>query len=201
MKRIGLTGGIASGKSAVAAMLAARGIPVIDADVLARRVVEPGTPGLAQIAERWPSVVQGGALDRKALGAIVFASPGERLALEAIVHPAVRAELERSFRALEDQGVPIAVYEAPLLVETGSDAGLDALIVVSAPEHVQIERLMARDRLDEAQARARLAAQVPPEIRLAKATFVIDNSGDRDALAREVNEVWAQVQRRFPGRG
>ncbi|HEY0840420.1 MAG TPA: dephospho-CoA kinase [Vulgatibacter sp.] len=200
MKRIGLTGGIASGKSAVAAMLAEKGIPVIDADVLARKVVEPGTPGLAAIAARWPSVVRDGALDRKALGAIVFASPDERLALEAITHPMIRAKLEQTFRALEDRGEPLAVYEAPLLVETGSDAGLDALIVVSAPERVQIERLIARDRLDEAQARARLAAQSTAEARLAKATFVVDNSGDREALAREVDSVWAEVERRFSRR-
>lgn len=198
MKRIGLTGGIASGKSVVAARLAARGVPVIDADRIARDVVEPGRPALAEIAARWPAVVRGGALDRKALGAIVFADPGERAALEAILHPRIREELERAFRGLEDEGVPIAVYEAPLLVETGSDAALDALIVVSAPEALQIERVMRRDGLDEAQARARLAAQLSAEARLAKATFVIENSGDLRALERNVDDVWEQVERRFP---
>lgn len=198
MKRIGLTGGIASGKSVVAARLAARGVPVIDADRIARDVVEPGRPALAEIAARWPAVVRGGALDRKALGAIVFAEPGERAALEAILHPRIREELERAFRGLEDAGVPIAVYEAPLLVETGSDAALDALIVVSAPEALQIERVMRRDGLDEAQARARLAAQLSAEARLAKATFVIENSGDLRALERNVDDVWDQVERRFP---
>jgi len=198
VKRIGLTGGIASGKSVVAARLAARGVPVIDADRIARDVVEPGRPALAEIAARWPAVVRGGALDRKALGAIVFADPGERAALEAILHPRIREELERAFRGLEDEGVPIAVYEAPLLVETGSDAALDALIVVSAPEALQIERVMRRDGLDEAQARARLAAQLSAEARLAKATFVIENSGDLRALERNVDDVWEQVERRFP---
>ena len=198
MKRIGFTGGIASGKSVVAARLAARGVPVIDADRIARDVVEPGRPALAEIAARWPAVVRGGALDRKALGAIVFADPGERAALEAILHPRIREELERAFRGLEDEGVPIAVYEAPLLVETGSDAALDALIVVSAPEALQIERVMRRDGLDEAQARARLAAQLSAEARLAKATFVIENSGDLRALERNVDDVWEQVERRFP---
>ena len=198
MKRIGLTGGIASGKSVVAARLAARGVPVIDADRIARDVVEPGRPALAEIAARWPSVVRGGTLDRKALGAIVFADPGERAALEAILHPRIREELERAFRGLEDEGVPIAVYEAPLLVETGSDAALDALIVVSAPEALQVERVMRRDGLDEAQARARLAAQLSAEARLAKATFVIENSGDLRALERNVDDVWEQVERRFP---
>jgi len=198
VKRIGFTGGIASGKSVVAARLAARGVPVIDADRIARDVVEPGRPALAEIAARWPAVVRGGALDRKALGAIVFADPGERAALEAILHPRIREELERAFRGLEDEGVPIAVYEAPLLVETGSDAALDALIVVSAPEALQIERVMRRDGLDEAQARARLAAQLSAEARLAKATFVIENSGDLRALERNVDDVWEQVERRFP---
>jgi len=198
VKRIGLTGGIASGKSVVAARLAARGVPVIDADRIARDVVEPGRPALAEIAARWPSVVRGGTLDRKALGAIVFADPGERAALEAILHPRIREELERAFRGLEDEGVPIAVYEAPLLVETGSDAALDALIVVSAPEALQVERVMRRDGLDEAQARARLAAQLSAEARLAKATFVIENSGDLRALERNVDDVWEQVERRFP---
>lgn len=197
MKRIGLTGGIASGKSAVAARLAAKGVPVIDADRIAREVVEPGRPALAEIAARWPDVVRDGALDRKALGAIVFADAQARRELESILHPRIREELARRFLALEREGVPLAVYEAPLLVETGSDAGLDALIVVSAPEEQQIERVMRRDGLDEAQARARLAAQLPAEARLAKATFVVDNSGDLRALERNVDDAWAQVERRF----
>ncbi|HWV38766.1 MAG TPA: dephospho-CoA kinase [Vulgatibacter sp.] len=197
MKRIGLTGGIATGKSAVADRIAAKGVPVIDADRIAREVVEPGRPALEEIAARWPEVVRGGELDRKALGAIVFADDRARQALEAILHPRIREELERRFHALEREGVPIAVYEAPLLVETGSHEGLDALIVVSAPEEVQIERVMHRDGLDEAQARARLAAQLPAEARLAKATFVVDNSGDLEALERNVDDVWREVERRF----
>ena len=197
MKRIGLTGGIASGKSAVAARLIAKGVPVIDADRIAREVVEPGRPALAEIAARWPEVVRDGALDRKALGAIVFADARARRELESILHPRIREELERRFLALEREGVPLAVYEAPLLVETGSHADLDALVVVSAPEEQQIERVMRRDGLDEAQAKARLSAQLPAEARLAKATFVVDNSGDLRALERNVDDVWAQVERRF----
>jgi len=197
VKRIGLTGGIASGKSAVAARLIAKGVPVIDADRIAREVVEPGRPALAEIAARWPEVVRDGALDRKALGAIVFADARARRELESILHPRIREELERRFLALEREGVPLAVYEAPLLVETGSHADLDALVVVSAPEEQQIERVMRRDGLDEAQAKARLSAQLPAEARLAKATFVVDNSGDLRALERNVDDVWAQVERRF----
>ncbi len=197
MKKIGLTGGIASGKSLVARLLTARGVAIIDADQVARDVVEPGAPALAAIAIRWPAVVRDGRLDRKALGAVVFADREERLALESIVHPRIRAEVSRRFAALEAQEVPRAVYEAPLIVEKGLDADLDALIVVSAPLHLQLERLMARDGLTESEARARLEAQLPLEKKIARATFVIDNSSDLEALERQVDEVWKEVERRF----
>ncbi|AKU89785.1 dephospho-CoA kinase [Vulgatibacter incomptus] len=199
MKRIGLTGGIASGKSRVARLLVERGVPVIDADRVARAVVEPGRPALAEIADRWPGVVRDGHLDRKALGAVIFGNPVERRALEAILHPRIRAEVESRFAELEERGVPRAVYEAPLLVETGFDRLLDELIVVSASEEVQLRRLMERDGFDLEGARARLAAQASPAERLAKATFVIENDGDLDALRARLDAVWSEVERKTSG--
>jgi dephospho-CoA kinase len=191
---VGLTGGIASGKSTVARMLAEKGVPVIDADALAREVVEPGTPALARIAARWPEVVRDGVLDRKALGAVVFARPEERAALEAIVHPAIRAEVERRLAALEAAGAEVAVYEAALLVEAGLDEELDALVVVALPEEEQVRRLVARDGLSAEAARARVAAQAPLAEKVRRADYVIDNTGDLAALRRRVDEVWSALR-------
>ncbi len=194
MRIVGLTGGIASGKSTVARMLAERGVPVIDADAIAREVVEPGMPALAAIAARWPEVVRDGVLDRQALGAVVFRDPAERAALEAIVHPAIRAEVEKRLEALRACGEPIAVYEAALLVEAGLDEEMDALVVVALPEEEQLRRVVARDGISEEAARARLASQAPLAEKLRRADFVIDNSGDRATLRRRVDEVWSAVR-------
>lgn len=199
MRIVGLTGGIASGKSTVARMLAERGVPVIDADAIAREVVAPGTPALAAIAARWPAVIRGGALDRPALGAIVFADPAEREALEAIVHPAIAAESGRRLAALAAAGTPIAVYEAALLVERGLDAGLDALVVVALPEEEQVRRLVARDGLEPALARARIASQAPLSEKLRRADYVIDNTGSLDDLRARVDGVWSRLERGEPG--
>lgn len=197
MKRIGLTGGIASGKSTVARLLAERGVPVVDADRLAREVVEPGTPGLAAIAARWPEVVPGGVLDRKALGAIVFARPSERAALEAIVHPRIREESERRLRELEARGAERAVYEAALLFENDLDAGMDATILVALDPELQVARLVARDGIPPEAARARLAAQLPLEAKKARATFVVDNGGTPEQLRERLDRVWAEVEARY----
>ena len=194
MRVVGLTGGIASGKSTVARMLAEKGVPVIDADALAREVVEPGTPALARIAARWPEVVRDGVLDRKAQGAVEFARPEERAALEAIVHPAIQAEVEERLAALATAGAEVAVYEAALLVEAGLDEGMDVLVVVALPEEEQVRRLLTRDRLPEAAARARVASQAPLSEKLAKADYVIENTGDLAALRRRVDEVWSAVR-------
>ncbi|WP_373048930.1 dephospho-CoA kinase [Vulgatibacter sp.] len=196
MQRIGLTGGIASGKSTVARLLAARGVPVIDADALAREVVAPGSEGLAAIAARWPQVVRDGVLDRKALGALVFAAPAERLALEAITHPRIRAESTRRMAAAERAGAQQVVYEAALLFENDLDRGLDGTILVAADPALQVERLQGRDGLSAEEAEARLRAQLPLAEKKARATWVIDNSGDLEALRRRVDEVWAEVVRR-----
>lgn len=194
LRRIGLTGGIASGKSEVSRLLAGKGVPVVDADALAREAVAPGSSALARIAERWPETVRDGVLDRKALGRIVFASESERRALEAILHPWIRQEAWRRMDEWLAGGAPFVIYEAPLLFETGSDRYLDAVILVSAPESVQRERLMRRDGLDAAEAEARIAAQWPLEEKRKRATFVIENDADLDSLARKVDALWEHIQ-------
>ena len=192
MLRVGLTGGIASGKSVVADELGARGAVIIDADVLAREVVEPGTPGLAAIVERFgDDVLLDGRLDRKALGEIVFADESARRDLEAIVHPAVRrraAELEAT--APDDA---VVVHVIPLLVETGQQDAFDVCLVVDVDRVTQRERLRSRDRLSEAEIEARLAAQVGRERRLAVADAVLDNSGSRTELSDQIDRLWAEL--------
>lgn len=194
MKRIGLTGGIASGKSTVARLLIEKGVPVVDADRLAREVVEPGAPALEAIALRWPSVIHSdGTLDRKALGAIVFADPKEREALNAIVHPAIRRLSEERLTAIGATGAPRAVYEAALLIENGLDREMDGTLLVTAPVEVQIQRLMERDGIGEAEALGRLAAQLPLEKKIERATWIVDNTGDLQALERQLDEVWSRI--------
>lgn len=187
--RVGLTGGIASGKSLVAAELAARGAVVIDADVLAREVVEPGTDGLAAVVERFgEGVLSDGRLDRARLGQIVFADREARRDLENIVHPAVRAraaELERS-----SPSDAVVVHVIPLLVETGQQDRFDVVVVVDVDRQAQLERLVARDGLTEADARARLAAQASREQRRAVADIVIDNGGSVTDLKAQIDPLW-----------
>ncbi len=191
--RIGLTGGIASGKTAVSDRLRQLGAYVIDADVLAREVVAPGQPALADIVIRFgPGVLTPvGELDRARLGSLVFSDDQARRDLNAIVHPAVRrraAELE----ALAPHEA-IVVHVIPLLVETGQAADFDVVMVVDAPENVQVDRLKQRNGLDDAAAAARLSAQASRAERLAAADIVIDNSGDRADLQRRVDEAWSAL--------
>jgi dephospho-CoA kinase len=201
MLRVGLTGGIGSGKSEVSKRLAALGAVVIDADKAAREVVEPGTPGLARIAETFgPGVLRAdGALDRAKLAEIVFADTDARGRLNAIVHPLVhehmRATEEAAVRSGGDEAV--IVHDIPLLAEGGEQrrGGFDLVIVVDVPPDVQVERLAARG-LPEEQARARMAAQATRERRLAIADIVIDNSGTLAGLDRRVAEVWADLRAR-----
>ncbi len=194
---MGLTGGIASGKSAVATLLAAHGALVVDADVLAREVVEPGTPGLASLVDRFGTGVltADGRLDRPALGRLVFSgAPGSaeaRRDLEAVVHPAVRAraaELEAGAEAGR-----VVVHVIPLLVETGQADDFDLVVVVDVAEDVQRARLLGRGGLSEAEADARVAAQATRAERLAVADVVLDNDGTRAQLARHVEELWARI--------
>ena len=178
---LGLTGGIASGKSTVAAILRELGVPVVDADALAREVVRPGEPAFAEIVAAFgPGVVAAdGTLDRKAVADLVFADPGKRRTLEAITHPRIAAAAQVRITGALKAGAPLVIYEAALLVERGIHKAFDGLIVVAAREDVQLARVMARDGLDEAAARARLAAQLPLADKIAVATHVIENDGTR----------------------
>jgi dephospho-CoA kinase len=191
--RVGLTGGVASGKSAVAAILRDLGAVVIDADVLAREIVEPGTPGLeAVVAEFGPEVLTpDGHLDRARMGAVVFADPGRRAALEAIIHPLLRARAA-GIQDAAPAGV-LVVHDIPLLVETGQAGEFDAVLVVDVPEAVQLERAMRDRGWNEADARSRIAAQARRPERLAAATHVIDNTGTLEDLRRRVTEVFEQL--------
>lgn len=191
---IALTGGIASGKSAVSDLLAERGASIIDSDVLAREVVEPGTPALAAIVERFGAGVlsDDGSLDRAALGAVVFADAVARDDLNAIVHPAVRRRAAELVR--EAPSGAVVVHVIPLLVETHQQGKFDTVIVVDVPERVQVERLMARNGFSRADADARLAAQASREERLAVATDVIDNSGTLAELRAQVDALWERLR-------
>lgn len=191
--RVGLTGGAASGKSTVSAILEDLGAVVVDADVLAREVVARGTDGLAQVVEAFgPGVLTTeGQLDRPAMGAIVFRDVERRRVLEAIVHPRVRsraAEIEASAR----EGA-VVVHDIPLLTETGQGDAFDAVVVVDVPVETQVERMTSLRGLTDADARARVAAQASREERLAVATHVVDNTGTLDELRARVAEVYADL--------
>jgi dephospho-CoA kinase len=190
MVRVGLTGGIASGKSLVAAELAARGAIIIDADVLAREVVEPGTPGLAAIIERFgPKVLTDGRLDRAQLAEIVFADPAARRDLEGIVHPAVRARAAELERAAGSAAV--VVHVIPLLVETGQQGDFDLVVTIDVDHETQIRRMMARNGFSRAEAEARIAAQAAREDRKAAADVVLDNSANVAQLKDQIDALWA----------
>ncbi len=187
---VGVTGGIASGKSTVARAFAAHGIPWVDADDVAREVVEPGEPALADIAERFgPRVLLAdGSLNRRALREIVFADEAERRWLEGVTHPRIRQRILAHLARLEAEGAPYVLLVSPLLFESGQSELVDRCLVIDVPESLQIERTAARDDVDEAQARAIVAAQVPRSERLARADDVIDNTGGEDDLAAQVAE-------------
>jgi dephospho-CoA kinase len=190
--RVGLTGGIASGKSMVAAELAARGAVIIDADVLAREVVEPGTPALAAIVDRFGTqVLIDGQLDRARLAEIVFADPLARRDLERIVHPAVRARAAELERAAGDAAV--VVHVIPLLVETGQHEEFDLVVTVDADHETQIQRLMARNGFNRTEAEARIAAQASREERRRAADVVLDNTGDVPQLRAQIDVLWAEL--------
>lgn len=190
--RVALTGGIGSGKSEVARLLASYGAVVVDADVLAREVVEPGTPGFAEVVAEFGPEVLGpdGAIDRAALGRVVFADEGRLRALEAIVHPRVA---QRSADLLAAADGAVVVYEVPLLVEKGLQDAYDTVVVVDADDEVRLERLERRG-LPRQDALARMAAQATREQRLAVADHVIDNSGDRAALTPQLRTLWSALR-------
>lgn len=196
---VGLTGGIASGKSTVARLFGALGVPVVDADVVARDVVAPGTDGLRAVVAAFGDGVLSadGMLDRPALGAIVFADGEARKRLEAITHPRIAIESGRRLAEAGASGAPYVLYEAALLVENGAYKMFPALIVVTAPDDVQRARIAARDGLDDAQAQARIAAQAPVAAKTAVADWVIENGRDLAALEHRVREVHEAVLQRF----
>ena len=197
MLRVGLTGGIGSGKSAVSERLAALGAVVLDGDKAARAVVEPGTPGLAAIAEAFgPGVLRGdGTLDRPGLASIVFSDEKARATLNAITHPLIHAHITAAEEAAAAAGGPgtIVVHDIPLLAEGQRSSDFNVVIVVDVPPELQVTRLAGRG-LPEDQARARMAAQASREQRLAIATIVIDNSGTLADLDRRVAGVWDELR-------
>ena len=193
MLRVGLTGGVASGKSTVSAYLAELGAIVIDADLLAREVVAPGTDGLAEVVAAFgPDVLApDGSLDRPALGSIVFADEGRRRILERIIHPRVR-DRSREIEATAPPGA-VVVHDIPLLAETGQADRFDAVIVVDVPVEVQVARMIELRGMLGDDARARLAAQASREQRRAIATYVIENTGSLEELRARVAEVFAAL--------
>lgn len=186
---IGLTGGIATGKSSVSAYLASKGALLIDADVIAREVMLPGHPVLAAAVQRFGQAIlnEDGTLDRKKLGSIVFEHPEERKALEAITHPAIRKEMRERAAAYElNHPDKLVVSDIPLLYESGLEEGFTEVMVVYVPRAVQLERLMNRDQMTQADAEARIAAQMDIERKKERADIVIDNSGS-----------WAQTEKQL----
>lgn len=192
---VGVTGGIASGKSTVARAFAALGVPWVDADDVAREVVEPGEPALREIAERYGErVLQAdGRLNRRALREIVFADERERRWLESVTHPRIRQRIIGQLERMQAEGAPYVLLVSPLLFESGQSELADRCLVIDVPESLQIARTAARDDVDEAQARAIVAAQMPRSERLARADEVIDNAGSEDELAVQV----AELDRRY----
>jgi dephospho-CoA kinase len=191
-RRVGLTGGIGSGKSEVARILERLGAFIVDTDILAREAVAPQSDGLMAIAHEWPGVVRNGALDRAALAEIVFADPAARERLNAIVHPFVRRLAnERAKLAAPAQ---LIVDVVPLLFETGYDSSVERSIVVIAPDDERIARVLARDSTNEAAIRARMAAQIDPCEARARADYVIENDGNLNHLRERVQAVYNALQ-------
>jgi len=190
---IGLTGGIACGKSTVSAMLVRRGAALVDADRIAREVVEPGSPVLSRVALRFGQAVllPDGALDRKALGRLVFGDEAARKDLEALLHPPIRALMRERMEAFErEQPRRLVVVDVPLLYESGLAAMFEEVLLVYAPREVQLARLIGRDGLDATEAAKRLEAQLPIEAKRALADCVIDNSGTLEETERQVALFW-----------
>ncbi len=206
MLRVGLTGGIGSGKSEVSRRLAGHGAIVIDADAIAREVVEPGSPGLSKVAAEFgPRVLRlDGSLDREALARLVFSDAGLRSKLNAIVHPLVgermaaleRAALERVPLGRSPAGGVVVVFDVPLIAENSLATGFDLVVVVDVPRHVQLARLVRSRDMTREQALARISAQASREQRLAIADIVIDNSGSLAELDRQAGDLWAELRRR-----
>ena len=195
MQRVALTGGIATGKSHVLAVFTALGVPTIDADILARETVAPGTAGFEAVKARFgASIVDPtGALDRRKLGDIVFADAQARRDLEAIIHPAVVAAIERWFAGLEGAAAGFAIADIPLLFETGREKQYDTVIVTACDPQTQVKRLVARDRITEAEARQRIAAQLPIDEKVRRADHVIRTDGMVAQTNAQVHAVYQRL--------
>lgn len=191
MKRIGLTGGIGSGKSTVAAILAEHGFPIIDADKIAREVVEPGQPALAELALTFGEDIlnEDGSLNRQALANVAFVNEENRQALNNITHPRINARTEELFAEAEAAGKEAAVWDMPLLVDQGYQDRVDIVIVVDVDAETRLKRLVGSRGLDEADARRRIASQIDDETRRKAANFIVDNNGERAALEPQVKEI------------
>jgi dephospho-CoA kinase len=197
---VGLTGGIASGKSTVARFLREAGVPVLDADSLGHMVLEPDGVAYKPVLEKFGKQIldaDGVTIDRQKLGGLVFDDPVRRHELEAITHPEIAALASRGLSLIAERGAPLAIYEAALLVEAGIHESLAALIVVSCPVADQVDRVCARDGIGRPAAAARIASQLPLEDKLTVADFEIANDGDFERLRRRTLEVLGQVRERF----
>jgi dephospho-CoA kinase len=203
MLKVGLTGNIAAGKSSVAEVWRGLGATVVDADELSRLAVEPGTPALRAIAAAWgPWVLdEGGGLDRAALRQIVFADPDARARLEEIVHPAVAALRDARYRDAQARGDQLVVADIPLLFEVGMADDFDVVVLVDAPESIRLHRLVNDRGLDEDEARRMIAAQMPAELKRARADVVIENGGTRGDLQDRARALWRDLVRRAEARG
>jgi dephospho-CoA kinase len=192
MYLVGLTGGIASGKSFVASLLADLGASTIDADEVAREVVSLGSPGLSAVVSEFGSEVllPSGELDRQKLGDIVFSDPQSRIRLEAILHPLIKV---RTTELINSQGSEIVVYSVPLLVEAKVDYPFDSVVTVEAGPENQVERLVRSRSLTEEEARKRVSAQTTEAMRVARADYVIDSSGSKDETESQVDRIWQQL--------
>lgn len=200
VRRVALTGGIATGKSHVRTRFDSLGIPTVDADMLARDAVAPGTAGLAAVVRRFGADVceADGTLNRRKVGAIVFHDPAARRDLEQIVHPYVREMIERWFASLDPRDVPFAVADIPLLFESQRERDFDTVIVTACEPASQLRRLMVRDRLTEAEAQQRIAAQWPLDKKVANADYVIRTDGTFDDTNRQVDAVVSQLRSSTP---
>jgi len=194
---VGLTGNIASGKSTVARLLSERGATIIDADVLARRTVDPGTPAHTAIVARWGNRVLSpdGTIDREALRRIVFGTPEELEALNDIVHPNVRTMRDELIEQARGRGDQIVVCDIPLLFERGLADDFDRIVLVDAPRELRLERLVRERKLPHADAMEMIAAQMPSELKRARANYIIDNTSTLQALSQQVEDVWTALQR------
>ena len=190
MKRIGLTGGIASGKSTVAGWIAARGVPILDADQLSRDLTRPGMPALERIAAAWPHVVRTGELDRPSLARVVFGDPKARARLEAMLIPAIVEAFESWAECQARAGHPVCVFDAALLFEQRLESRFDGVLLVAAPEDLQLERLMSRDAFSRIEAQRRLAAQLPLALKRPRARWILENDSSIDALRERFETLW-----------